>query len=400
MENNPTINPPSINPTIKFIRFVPFFIFVVIIAFIIYLFNEGSISLLPGNDSQKNVVEMKFTDKSYRANFAEKYTQGKTLEISGFEDNEGWSGDVSYEDANYMEGLTSLSLVSKDKVTISTILEKKLNLEDFDTIKLLTFVAKADDADNIQSLAVRFASKEGIVEYPVVNVKVGWNIIKMSKDKFFSEDKKIINWSNIEKTQIELTSRAKSKTEVLFDRMWAESDSNFKDDLKSINYDNLAYKNFNGKNQLQLWSVGGGYSVIKKITSVRNFTYTAKVYPTKKGAFGISGRHDYATNYGYYLVFDSVDAGSWRLFKIGKPVNKTSTIVLDQGSINNYTIEKNKPVWLRMIIKGSKIKGYFSTDGSNFTQIAEANDGEIKSGGVGFYTAGSSMIIENVEFSQ
>jgi hypothetical protein len=383
-------------------RFIPFTIFVAVIIFIIYLFNEGAVSLLPSPYTQKNVVEMKFTDKRYQANYTDKYSKSSTVEIASFEDNEVWEGDGTYEDDNYMDGKMSLALKSKDKQPVVSTLNTRVNLKDYAVIKMLTFVAKADDADNIQSLIVRFASKEGVVEYPIVNVKVGWSVIKMPKDKFFSEGKgnSNINWEEIQKIQIELTSRAKSTTEVLFDRIWAESDDNFKEDLKSNNYDNLSYKRFNGTNVLQLWGVGGGYSNIKKITSVRNFSYTAKIYPNKKGSFGISGRQDSATNFGYYLVFDGIDTNSWRLFKIGKIGTKTATTVLDQGSINNFTIEREKPIWLKMVLKGSKIKGYFSIDGSNFTPLANANDGEIKSGGVGFYTAGSSMIIESVEFSQ
>lgn len=145
--------------------------------------------------------------------------------------------------------------------------------------------------------------------------------------------------------------------------------------------------------------MGSTLGLINKITGVRNFTYTAKIIPQKIGTFGINGRTDVSTSYGYFLDFGGIGTGSWQLYKYGKVVNDSPVTQLDSGSIANFQIEASQPVWLRLTISGTSIAGYLSTDGKNFTKLTARSDGEHASGGIGIQTS-ASFLLESVEFSQ
>ena len=99
------------------------------------------------------------------------------------------------------------------------------------------------------------------------------------------------------------------------------------------------------------------------------------------------------------MEIGGIGTGSWRLFKTGKIVDVSPVTELDSGSIANFQIEANQPVWLRLSISGDTITGYLSTDGKNFTKLTEKNDSELKSGGIGVQTTGS-FLLESIEFKQ
>jgi hypothetical protein len=400
----------------KFRNAMIFVIFLAVFIIVAGLYNNGSISFLPSAD-KKNVIDIVFKDKNFVKDYSKEYSRSDTISISDFEENEKWVGDINFENIIFLSGESSISLISRDREEKIISLKKNVDLQKMNTIKFLVYSGKIDNSNNIEGLTVRFGNSDDsrYFEYPILNVKYGWNEIKMSKDQFIlnggppTEEKAAstgsaktqgFSWSNISKITISLTARTGTSVELLFDRMWAESNDDYMNDFRALIYDIVSYKSFNGKTYPNFWPMGSVNALIKKITSVKDFTYTAKLIPQVKGLFGIGARVDISTNYGYYLIFNGVDTGTWMLEKIGKIVNKSSVTVLDQGEVNNFAVEKDKPIWLRIKTKGNSISGYFSTDGKNFTQLSDQSDNELKSGGVSIYVPAASVLLESVGFSQ
>ena len=184
------------------LRFVPFILFVSSIIFLIYFFNEGYISLLP-QSKKTGVVEMAFLDKEYRENFSKKYSVDKVLDISSFENNEGWTGNnIGYDDSNYYDGNMSMNLAIKENEINTISLTKSINLNSYDTYKFIVLLPKSETKKSLKIFHFRFSNKYNSFIYtiPFNKLRVGWNVISMSKNKFTKENNKLdIDWGNIEK---------------------------------------------------------------------------------------------------------------------------------------------------------------------------------------------------------
>lgn len=398
----------------KYRKTIVFGIFLAAFIIVAYLYNNGSISFLPSvND--KNIINIVFKDKNFAKNYAKEYSRDDTMAISDFEENDKWEGDFNFENIIFLSGESSISVVSRDREEKIISLKKNFDLTKMNTVKFLIYSAKPDYSDNIEKLTIRFGNSDDsrYFEYPILNIKKGWNEITMNKDQFVlsgqtsekaasTESAKIreFSWSNISKITIGLTARKGTSVELLYDRLWSENNDDYMNDFRALQYNIVSYKSFNGKTYPNFWPMGSSNAVIKKITSVKDFTYTAKLIPQVKGLFGIGARVDLSNNYGYYLIFTGIDSGSWKLQKNGKVVNKSSVTILDQGEINNFVVEKDKPIWLRITTKGNSISGYFSTDGKDFTQLSEQSDNEHRTGGVGIYVPTASVLLESVDFNQ
>jgi hypothetical protein len=372
------------------------------IFFVILFFNNGSLSISPSSPLN-NTIDIKFTDKNYSLKFPDILDKNISKEIAGFEEKEGWKGSYTLDDSLYFEGETSMVMDSRDHIASVATLDKSLNLDGYDVIKMVTYIATDEEVEGVESLTVNFSNKDEIVSYsyPVTALKKGWDVVKMSKEAFaLTEGKGSLNWNNIEKVSLVLVSRSKAKTEVIMDRLWAEKNDVLGDYVRTLNNKSISYKSFNSGQYLSLWNIANNLVTIKKVTSVQDFSYFAKLIPQKRSPFGIVGRVDSETRYGYYLSLDGINTGTWKLYRYDKPVDKTSWVVLTQGSINNFVIEKDKPVWLKMEFKGAKIIGYISMDGRNYTKLAKVVDREYKSGGIGIFSLGASVLIDEVNFSQ
>lgn len=408
--------------------FNPVVFYVLLILFIVisYLYNNGTLtSLFPKSKTsvteKRNIIELEFKEKKYNVDFTKAYA-GNVLEISDFEEGEKWNGDFNIDDSNFMEGKTAFSLASKNNSSSIIYLNEKLDLSKFEVFKMLIYSAKENDTDNIQKLNLRFGNKNDTLyyEYSIRNVKEGWNIITMEKKNFaFSrgvtkketdektgeETVKTVSsedalWSNIESVTLELTSRPANRVELTFDRLWAEKDESYQEeDFRTDSPYTLSLRNYNKQTYLNVWRFDKNLALLKKVTGVKNFTYTAKLIPQQIGTFGINARTDISNNYGYYLDLSGIGSGAWQLYKIGKPVEGVGPR-LDNGEIANFLVEENKPIWLRLKLSGNVITAYLSIDGKDFTRLTEKNDPELKSGGIGFQSGGSSFLVESIEFSQ
>lgn len=396
-----------------------FYIFIILFIVLAYLNTNGFLPALFSQTTptpapvKRNIIEMAYKEKEYRADYSKKYDK-TGIDIAGFEEGEKWKGDYKIDNSNYHDGKSSYVLFSKDNQPAVLSLPKNLNLSDYSIFKMLVYIANEENINNLQNLTLRLGplDNSAYYEYNILNIHTGWNIVSMSKDNFTltsglkKEEAGSQNpagsdrrWEKIEKISVELNSRPNTQVELSVDRLWAEKNEEYKKDFRTSTPAVVSPKTWNGKTYMNFWSLGGSSAYINKVAGVKNFTYTAKIIPQKAGAFGISARTDMATGYGYYLEMGGIDAGTWNLHKIGKVVKDSSTTQLDNGELANFLIEPNQPVWLRLSTQGSTIAGYFSTDGINFTKLTEKTDGELKSGGIGLQTSGS-FLLESIEFKQ
>ena len=408
----------------KSIGAIVFYIFIIIFIVLAYLNNNGTfVSFFAKKPItlKKNMVQIEYKDKEYLADYTKKFS-GIVNEIANFEDGEKWKGEYRIDGANYWEGKGSYVVLSKNHVPTTLSLRKSINLSDKTIIKLLIYSVDQQNTDNIKKMSLRFgnAADTSYYEYEIRSIKQGWSIIEMPKANFSyvggttsvkegestdtsSEITDVGSdrlWGAIEKASLVLDSRPSTQVELSYDRLWAEKNADYKKEFLAVNFDMLSPRVWNGKSYVNAWAMGSTLALINRVTGVRNFTYTAKIIPQKIGSFGINARTDLDTTFGYYLDFGGIGTGSWRLYKYGKIVNDSPVSDLDSGGIANFQIEANQPLWLRITAYGNSIAGYMSTDGKNFTKLAEKNDGEHSSGGIGIHTANASLLLESVEFKQ
>ena len=406
-------------PNSKSIGSIVFYIFIILFIVLAYLNNNGSLaSLFPKKITtlNKSIVQMEYKDKEYKADYTKKF-EDFAIKIANFEKEEKWQGDFNIDDMSYWEGESSYVVLAKNLSSNTITLRKSLNLSDSSVFKILIYSVNQENIDNIEKATLRFGNlaDTAYFEYNIRNIKQGWSIIEMPKNNFSfitgsastkegeTDNSNVTNdrlWSSIEKISLEVKARPNTQTELSFDRLWAEKNDSYKKEFLTNSFDMLSPISWNGKSYINAWALGGILSLINKVTGVKNFTYTAKIIPQKTGVFGINGRTDLSTSFGYYLEIGGIGSGSWRLYKVGKVVDTGPITELSSGSIANFQIEANQPLWFRLSISGNTIIGYLSTDNKNFTKLTEKNDTEHKSGGIGIQTSNASFLLESVEFTQ
>lgn len=379
-----------------------FYVLLIVFIVIAYLYNNDMISFLPKKTPStmtSNVIEIQFTDKKYSEDFTDKW-DGYVVELAGFEEGEKWKGEYNIDDTNFVDGKTGYQIFSKDNNESIITLAKSVNLSDFDLFKFFVFSEKEENIENLKSFVLRLGDSEtSYFEFSILNLKQGWNLIKIQKENF--SEKGTPKWSNIKNITIAANSRPKTQVEFVFDRLWVEKSEDYRGDFLTSNMDMLSLKNIKDKTYINLLSYGGYLSLIKKISSVKDFTYTAKIIPEKKGTFGINARSSISTGKGYFLDFTGIGSGMWQLYKVGKGETGNVNTRLSIGEIANFIIEEDKPIWLRIQTSGAKISGFMSNDGVKFTKVTEKSDNEISSGGVGLQIGPSaSILIESVDFAQ
>lgn len=388
-----------------------FYLFLIIFIISAYLYKKGFLTFLslevsqkkPVETTKKKLVDIEFKDKEYQENFSQK-NQNSAIELAQFEKEEPWEGEFDLDATNVIDGETSLSILSKNGQTTTIKYKKRVNLSALKLFKIYVYIPKEEIINDITNLTLKFSlTDSSFFEYPILNIKAGWNLVQMPKEKFTAskqDDKSEALWENIDSIIIELAARSNAKVMVSLDRLWAEKNADYQKDFFVSSANMISLKNYSGKTYINVLPFEANLALIKKVTSVKNFTYTAKIIPQNKGSFGINARTDINTGYGYYLEMGGIDSASWQLYKIGQSSNGSSTTKLDAGEISNFLLEPNKAILLKIQVAGSKIRGYISSDGINFTKLTEKNDDELKTGGIGINTSSGSFLLESIDLKQ
>lgn len=366
-----------------------------------YFYYRGEVSFLPGNEKKTaTVVEIPFTEKKYALSYKEKATD-TVVELSRFEENEKWTGDGEFDYANFFEGESSLMLISKnhEKAVVSRELSQGVNIKDIVNFKFLVYVS--GDVADTEEFNLLLVGKDGFYKFPLREFNVGWNLLVLPKSKFSWIGEKNKQEEIIQKVVIELISRPKAKIKVNFDFLWGEQEEVYQNDWLSNSERFLSLGKDNGNIGLLAIKLDGNLAVVKEISSVKNYTFQAKFRPLKNGEFGFFLRGNYKTGYGYYLTMNGIKSDDWKIYKSGIFNGKGQTVILADGKVGNFQIEKNHDYWLKTELQGPKIIFYISLDGKNFIKMGEASDRSFSSGGVGINTSGGIMLlIDEILFLQ
>ena len=353
-------------------------------------------------------MELKYGDKNFKLD-STAYPQDMVINLFSFDSGQEWQGDGNVDDFSYFEKGNSILLESRDNLKKEAYILKKLDLSKYQIFQLA--VNLQSDPSELESLRLYFSNKDktAYFQYPLTNLAPGWNYLKIPKIKLSSSDRKTaspgasLNWNNIERIGIEMTSRFNSVATANFAALTGLQTDDYLDNWLSNSplFMDLA-KNKEGKTILQAKNVGTSMALIKKISGVSNFVLKAKVQPLKLSArSGLFVRGDYKTGYGYYFLIDGVNGNRWQIIKTGLDNKVSSTTILKNGAINNFAVELNRPLWLKAEVQGGSLKFHLSTDGKSYTLLGENSDAEFRSGGVGIAVLdGGVSQFDEIEFNQ
>ncbi len=387
---------------------IVFYIFIIIIIKASFFSSPSSVNQPPPKQTKVNV---EFKDKQYHIDFNQKKYADSVVNIAQFEAGEGWEGDFTVDEANYVEGLSSYYISSENNITNRISLEKKTDLRKSEFIKIFVFLRNPNDNINIKNFSLRLGDKKGIFsfEYQIpLASNAGWHLIKMPKGAFVlstrGKEKSMDNhWGNIEKITLELTARPNSKIELSIDDLWAES-GNINNIFQVNSLDMFSFRHYSGHTYLQILPYAASSFFLKKISSARDFTYTVKLVPWgKRGTIALVARANMNNGQGYYLELNGIEDNGWKLYKIGNSSRKDKGSVITRlasGLISNFVLDRGVPVWLRIKTKGNTIGGYISSNGTDFSQLTEKSDSEFASGSIGMNQADASYLIESIDFKQ
>lgn len=409
-----------------FQKYLPVILIAISVIFGGYLmFKKGLISL-PGNKGKvvnigkDSVVDLMFTEDEYKLSYAE-MDSAILVDIAKFDKNEQWQGNGSIEE-NLITGGMMMSLIDRDSEKASSYLLKNMNLSSVDNLKFT--INLKTDPDNIESFSILFGNKDGTKYYrfPVSNLNKDMNYLSISKFRFSlggdqeskSQETKVtagstaapvnsLTWDKIERVQLELISRPGTKSSLDVGWIRGEKENIFDSDWNwdgSSHFLNL-YHNPEGKIALLVQNTGRSIGTLRKVRSVKDFNYSAKILSIKQGPIGLFFRGDYKTAYGYYLVVGGLGTSDWSISKYYLDQAQLNTKVILKGQIGNFEFSKNQPYWLKVSVKGNSIIGYFSLNGKDFTKLGEVKDTEFGSGGIGLAVSNGGIgYFDEFKFTQ
>ena len=360
-----------------------------------------------------NTVGLKFSDKNYKLDYSS-VDPGTVLTISGFENNEGWQGKSEFDDVYFWDGDFSLVLTSRNDERLDVFLDKDLNLEDYSIFKMSVYL-QTDPAD-VELTRLYFSDKDknSYYYYSIRNLVKGWNQLTIPKNKFSTQNvtgenqgqtegtgssgrQNQLSWQNIAKIGLEVASRANSTTDINFDSLKALKNEDYLDDWLVNSPMFLDLSKVDGNIYLQGKHFGAAVALLKKLSGITDFTYSAKLQPLRNNTrSGLFVRGDFKTGYGYYFMIDGVNGNRYQIFKIHLEDGKTVNTVIKNGVINNFIVEKDTPLWLKVEGKGNAFKYSLSTDGKSYSELASVKDSQYKEGGLGIsvYDQGATLFDE------
>ena len=360
-----------------------------------------------------NTVGLKFSDKNYKLDYSSVDPE-TVLTISGFENNEGWQGKSEFDDVYFWDGDFSLVLTSRNDERLDVFLDKDLNLEDYSIFKMSVYL-QTDPAD-VELTRLYFSDKDknSYYYYSIRNLVKGWNQLTIPKNKFSTQNvtgenqgqtegtgssgrQNQLSWQNIARVGLEVASRANSTTDINFDSLKALKNEDYLDDWLVNSPMFLDLSKANNNIYLQGKHFGAAVALLKKLSGITDFTYSAKLQPLRNNTrSGLFVRGDFKTGYGYYFMIDGVNGNRYQIFKIHLEDGKTVNTVIKNGVINNFIVEKDTPLWLKVEGKGNAFKYSLSTDGKSYSELASVKDSQYKEGGLGIsvYDQGATLFDE------
>lgn len=378
-------------------------IVIIVIAIIgIYIIKKGNVGEESQEEeeiSQSSVKSVSNVIKEFKLNYTDK-DPSIIKNIGMFEAQENWRGDDSVIDrSSFIEGKSSLNLISNNRKLSIVYLDKKIDLKG---VKFIEFMVKSNSLHSLESAFIKLGDEkmENYWAYSFVNLiskENKWEVISAPLAQFVANKKENkIDLAQIAKIQIEIVSRPEEIVMVNFDSLKAYRDDAYLDDWEQ-NIDNFLglYKK-EEKIYLQARGAIGSIAIIKQTKGAENFEYSATIIPQKKGKSGLVFRSN-KSGLGYHFLIGGAESNEWLLTK---NVVKKGAENLAKGTLSNLTFSSNEKYWLKVKTKGDKLKGFISTDGNEYTELFSVHDSEYRMGGVGIMASATDSLISDIEFKK
>jgi len=313
--------------------------------------------------------------------------------ISDFEKTEEdvWQGNGVVDEKIFYEGSRSMGLISVDRNPITITLEKKMNLTG---MKQIEFMLHVSDADAFETAAIDFADSDlkNYYRYTLSNLKNGWNLIQIPKEKFILTKAKdnTFDWSMVSKVKFYALSRTNSIFLVRLDMLRSINYLDFQNQWRSLNNEQFLSIYKQGENiNLLARNIGASVATLKDLENSNDFIFSVAVSPQSAGRSGLFIRGDYNNGYGYYFLIGGEKKNNWQIIKKNKD-GWTPKEQITDGYLANVSFAKDKKYWLRADINNDLLQFYFSLDGQNYEKLGEITDSEFRGGGTGIATLDSS----------
>jgi uncharacterized protein (UPF0333 family) len=326
--------------------------------------------------------------------------------LSAFESGEtaSWQGNGVTDEKIFYEGLRSLSLVSTDHKPVTVFLEKPMDLS---SMEFIEFMLHVSDTEAYELATIDFADTDfkSYYRYSLTNLKNGWNLIQIPKDKFIETKAKdaIFDWTVIQKVRFTAISRPSSIFLARIDMLRSINDSaNYLSDWRTLSPQTfLSLFVQDGKNKVMARSIGASTAVMKDLEDINDFMFVSSISPQSSGRSGLFIRGNYNNGYGYYFLIGGDKKNTWEIQKRNKD-GWTKADEKIQGVIQNVVFSKDKTYWLRVDAKGDIMEFLFSFDGQKYEKFGEIVDNEFRGGGVGLavFDAGAWSLFDNFQFKK
>jgi len=350
------------------------------------------------------VVEVQSSEKSDFAFTASVYSQDSIIVISNFEKTEAsaWQGGGVFDEKIYYEGARSMGLISTDRKAVTITLEKSLDLTN---MKQIEFMLHITDTDAFETTIIDFGDLDlkSYYRYSLTNLKNGWNLIQIPKEKFIFAKAKdsTFDWSQVAKVRFYALSRPGSIFLARLDILKSINNLDFLNQWRVLN-PGMFFSLYEqeGKPTFLARNIGASVATLKEIENIGNNIYSAAVSPQSSGRSGLFVRGDYNNTYGYYLLIGGEKKNTWQILKKNK-AGWTPKEKIIEGVLANVTFSRDKKYWLRAETRGDLLEFYISFDGQKYEKLGELKDEEFRAGGVGIAVLdGGWSLFEDFRFKR
>ena len=223
-------------------------------------------------------LDIQPSEKSDFALDAGTYNPNDIIVISNFEITEDniWQGGGIIDEKIYYEGARSMGLISTDRRAVTITLEKSLDLTD---MKQIEFMLHVTDTDAFETTIIDFGGLDlkSYYRYSLSNLKNGWNLIQIPKEKFILTQAKdsTFDWSRVAKVRFYTLSRPGSIFLARLDMLKSINNLDFLNQWRVLNpsmFFSLAEQA--GKPMLLARNIGSGVATLKDIENTNDFVFS------------------------------------------------------------------------------------------------------------------------------
>lgn len=177
---------------------------------------------------------------------SKRYELNKTIELSGFEQEENWQGNYSYDSERVMEGKTSIIFTSWYGKETSIQKERKYDIKQgYSKGYLSLYISDKEKVDSLTSFKFMLYSDKQKKEYDLrPHIRVGWNRLPIA----------IPAWNTITSMSFHIVSKENAITEVSLDRLWIENTAKYTTDVVDFQSKSLSLRTIGDRTYLYLAS--------------------------------------------------------------------------------------------------------------------------------------------------